>query len=105
MALYPIRPFTLFGPLPNTHAQLLHTLFHDKLIYTQSLIASQMCTGTIFNLDSDLESPIPKKACKTNPLVINSDKSMQGLKSSIDLAHPLCSNNTQEAILSTTSSA
>ena len=76
MNIVDIWPFTLFGPLPNTHAQLLHTLFHDKLIYTLSLIASQMCTGTIFYLDSDLESPVPKKACKTNPLVINSDKSM-----------------------------
>ena len=43
-----VRPLTLFGPLPNIHAQLLRTLFHDKLIYTFSLIASQMCTGTIF---------------------------------------------------------
>ena len=51
-----VRPLTLFGPLPNIHAQLLYTLFHDKLIYTFSLIASQMCTGTIFYVYSNSAS-------------------------------------------------
>ena len=51
-----VRPLTLFGPLPNIHAQLLRTLFHDKLIYTFSLIASQMCTGTIFYVRSNSAS-------------------------------------------------